>query len=254
MGHNNPSIDAGVPADLARLWRLSTSPRRGRPAELDVDRVVAAAVDLADREGLDGVTLQKVAQALGFTKMSLYRHVGSKEELVELMADHATGSAPGLDADGWRDGVHLWASALRARHAEHPWLADVPVAGPPRGPNAIGWMDAFLRVLRDTGLDPATKAGVLVVVSGYVRNAIVQGRQLAEGRRDTGLSQAEVEQHYGRALAALVDPERFPEAALLFTAGAFETEPGASPEDQDFTFGLDLILDGVAAAIAGRAR
>lgn len=250
MGHIKPSTAGEVPADLARLWRLSASARRGRPAELDADRVVGAAVDLADREGLDGVTLQKVAQALGFTKMSLYRHVGSKEELVELMADHATGSVPGLDADSWRDGVHWWAAAIRARYAEHPWLVEVPVVGPPRGPNAIGWMDAFLRVLRDTGLDPGTKAGVLVVVSGYVRNAIQQGRQMAEGRHGTGLSQADTEHDYGRALAALVHPERFPEAALLFKAGAFETEPGENPEDQDFVFGLDLILDGVEAAIA----
>jgi AcrR family transcriptional regulator len=254
MGHDKPSTAGEVPADLARLWRLPASARRGRPAELDVDRVVGAAVELADRDGLDGVTLQKVAQALGFTKMSLYRHVGSKEELVELMADHATGSAPGIETDGWRDGVHRWAAAIRARYAEHPWLVEVPLAGPPRGPNAIGWMDAFLRVLQDTGLDPRTKAGVLVVVSGYVRNAILQGRQLAEGRRGTGLSQVEVEQNYGRALAALVDSGRFPAAAPLFTAGAFETAPGENPEVQDFVFGLDLVLDGVEAAIARRNR
>lgn len=252
MGHNAPSMADDVPADLARLWRLPTSTRRGRPAELDVERVVGAAVDLADHEGLDGVTLQKVAQTLGFTKMSLYRHVGSKEELLELMTDHATGSAPRLNADNWRDGVHRWASAIRARYAEHPWLVEVPIAGPPRGPNAIGWMDAFLRVLRDTDLDPRTKGGVLVVVSGYVRNAILQGRQMAEGRSGTGLSQADVEQNYGHALAALVRPERFPEAAPLFAAGAFESEPGEDPEDQDFTFGLNLILDGVEAAIARR--
>ncbi|MET8526794.1 TetR/AcrR family transcriptional regulator [Micromonospora sp. NPDC005172] len=254
MGHELPSMADEVPADLARLWRLSTSARRGRPAELDVDRIVGAAVDLADHEGLDGVTLQKVAQTLGFTKMALYRHVGSKEELLELMADHAYGPAPRLDADVWRDGVHLWAAAIRARYAEHPWLVEVPVAGPPRGPNAIDWMDAFLRALHDTGLDPRTKAGVLVVVSGYVRNAILQGRQMAEGRSGTGLSQADVERDYGRALAALVHPERFPEAAPMFAVGAFESEAGEDPEDQDFVFGLDLILDGVEVAIARRTR
>ncbi|MEV0700838.1 TetR/AcrR family transcriptional regulator C-terminal domain-containing protein [Saccharopolyspora sp. NPDC050389] len=245
--------DQEVPSDLGRLWRLSTSSRLGRPAELDVDRVVRAAVDLADRDGLDGVTLQKVAQPLGVTKMSLYRHVGSKDELFELMADHAAGPAPDLDANlGWRDGVRQWASAIRARYAEHPWMTDVPTSGPPRGPNAISWMDALLRVLRDTGLDLGTQVGVLNVVSGQVRHAIVLARQLEEGRRGTGLSQAEVEQNYGRTLAALVAPNRFPDAARLFAADVFEPHSeqlAEAPADQDFTFGLELILDGIAAAI-----
>lgn len=243
--------DREVPADLGRLWRLPVPSRLGRPAELDLDQVVRAAVDLADRDGLDGVTLQKVAQALGFTKMSLYRHVGSKDELFELMSDHASGPAPDLGDDGgWRDGVRRWAEAIRARYAEHPWLIDIPMLGPPRGPNAISWMDALLRALRDTGLDLGTQAGVLNVVTGYVRHAIVLTSLLEQGREGTGLSQAEAEQDYGRTIATLVDQGRFPYAAKLFSAEVFEPEPGADPADDDFAFGLDLILDGVAAAIA----
>ncbi|WIV59901.1 TetR/AcrR family transcriptional regulator [Amycolatopsis nalaikhensis] len=235
--------DRELPAALGRLWRRPASPRLGRPAELDVDRVVRAAVELADHGGLDGVTLQKVAQSLGFTKMALYRHVGSKDELFELMADHATGPAPDLPEEpDWRDGVRRWANAVRARYAEHPWLVEVPLSGPPRGPNAISWVDALLRALSDTGLDLATQAGVLNVLSGHVRNAAVLARQY--GRVD----QAEVERDYGRALAELVEPDRFPHAAGLFTAAVFEAPPG-NPADHDFTFGLELILDGVTAAI-----
>ncbi|MEV6907380.1 TetR/AcrR family transcriptional regulator [Amycolatopsis sp. NPDC051071] len=238
--------DRDVPADLGRLWRIPAPARLGRPAELDLDRVVRAAVDLADRDGLEGVTLQKVAQALGFTKMSLYRHVGSKDELFELMADHANGPAPDLgDEGGWRDGVRRWAGAIRARYTEHPWLVDMPISGPPRGPNAISWMDAMLRVLRNSGLDLGTQVGVLTVVSGYVGHAMALTRQMARGREGTGLSQVDVEQDYGRTLAALVDPERFPYAAKLFGGDVFEPEAGTD----DFSFGLELVLDGVAAAI-----
>ncbi|MGW3473375.1 TetR/AcrR family transcriptional regulator C-terminal domain-containing protein [Saccharopolyspora sp. NPDC000995] len=144
--------------------------------------------------------------------------------------------------------------AIRARYAEHPWLTGVPTSGPPRGPNAISWMDALLRVLRDTGLDLGTQVGVLNAVSGQVRHAIVLARQLEEGRRDTGLSQAQVEQDYGRTLAWLVDPNRFPDAAKLFAADAFEPhtdQVAEDPADHDFTFGLELLLDGIAAAIDG---
>lgn len=243
-------VDEEVPADLRRLWRLPTSSRLGRTAELDVDTVVRAAVELADRDGADGVTLQKVAQALGFTKMSLYRHVGSKDELFELMVDHAQGPAPDLGADlGWRDGVRRWVAAIRARYAEHPWLIDIPMSGPPRGPNAISWLDALLRALRDTGLDTGTQIGVVGVVSGYLRNVLALAREFEHARRGTGLSQADAEQNYGRALVNLVDPARFPDAARLFAAGVWEQ--GTDTTDHDLTFGLELILDGVAAAIAG---
>ncbi|GAA3867850.1 TetR/AcrR family transcriptional regulator [Saccharothrix violaceirubra] len=240
-----------LPPDLGRLWRVPPPKRLGRRAELDVDRVVRAAVELADRDGVDGATLQKVAQELGFTKMSLYRHIGSKEELFELMVDHATGPAPDLGRTGWRAGVRDWATAMRARFTEHPWITDVPISGPPRGPNAIGWMDALLHVLRDSGLDLGTQAGVMTLVSGHVRNALLLTRQLEAGRHGTGRSQAEVERDYGRALAALVDPARFPDAARLFAAAVFEPPPGppVDPADHDFAFGLDLILDGVAAAV-----
>lgn len=247
-------VDQEIPADLRRLWRLPTPARLGRTAELDVDQVVRAAVDLADQDGVEGVTLQKVAAALGFTKMSLYRHVGSKDELFELMVDHATGPAPDLGADlGWRDGVRSWASAIRAKYAEHPWLIDIPMTGPPRGPNAVSWMDALLRALRDTGLDMGTQVGMLTVISGYLRNAIEMTRQFEQARQGSGLSQADAERDYGRALVELVDPTRFPDAARLFAASVWE-QPQTDTADHDFRFGLELILDGIAAAItAGKS-
>lgn len=244
-----------VPAVLARLWRLPSGPRLGRPAELDVDRVVRAAVDLADRDGLDGVTLLKVAQELGVTKMSLYRHVGSKGELFGLMADFATGAPPEIDAPDWREGARQWAHAHRDIYRRRPWMVHLPVSGPPGGPCAIGWMDALLRVLRGTGLDWATKVSVLNLLGGYVRQASTVTQQLAEGRRESGRQQAEVEQDYGRSLIHLVDHERFPDAAGLFASALFEAPPGAAagdpdPGDREFGFGLELILDGLAATIA----
>jgi len=244
-----------MPAELARLWRVPTVPRLGRPAELDVERVVRAAVELADQDGLNSVTLPKVAQELGFTKMSLYRYVGSKDGLFDLMADFANGSAPALDVSpgDWRAGLRQWAIANREIYTRHPWLAQLPVSGPPRGPNAIGWMDALLRALRATELDWATKMGILILLGGYVRHASSLAQQLAEGSDDAGLDQARVEQDYGRTLAKLVDPDRFPEAAKLFASPFFTPpaeQPAEKPADDEFVFGLELILDGVAATIA----
>lgn len=251
-------VDEAVPAELARLWRLRTTSRLGRPAVLDVEAVVAAAIRLADRDGLGGVSLPKVAEALGCTPMSLYRHAGSKAELLELMRDAASGPAPPIGVDqGWRVGVRAWATAQWEVFERHPWLAQLPLSGPPRGPHAVSWMEACLRPLRATELDWGAKLGVLVLVGGYVRSADLTRQQLAEGRRGSGLDQAQATEAYGAALARLVDQEVFPEVAALFSSQTFASPPpsgdaGADP-DPDFTFGLELILDGVAAAVASAA-
>jgi hypothetical protein len=189
--------------------------------------------------------------------MSLYRHVGSKGELFVLMGDLALGLAPEVGTgDGWRDGMRQWAHAQRAIYLRRPWMVHLPVSGPPGGPNTVSWMDALLRVLRDTGLDWEAKVGLLTVLSGYVRQASAVTQQMEEGRREAGLDQEQVEQDYGRALAKLVDPARFPDAAQLFASPTFEPSPsnGAeTPADREFDFGLELILEGVAVTIENAA-
>ncbi|MGW0120347.1 TetR/AcrR family transcriptional regulator [Streptomyces sp. NPDC003327] len=277
-----------VPAALRRLWRLPETARLGRPASLDVDRVVSTAVETADRDGLDGVTLPKVAERLGVTGMSLYRYVGSKDELLALMADHALGAPPPAAADDdWRAGLRAWAGAQRAVYRQRPWLARLPLAGPPSGPRRIAWMEAALAILARTPLDWAHKLGALSLIGGYVVQSARQEQELARSRAE-GQAQAEAEGAYGRALARLVDPGLFPETARLFASTVFETPargasdasasevetpdasashadaphpvvpdpvvpgpeaPDASASDADFALGLDLILDGIATRI-----
>lgn len=248
-----------VPASLRRLWGLSTSSRLGRPAELDLQQVLRSAVELADRGGLAKVTLPRIAKALGYTAMSLYRHVGSKDELLMLMRDFASGPPPAITSppEAWRAGLREWARAERRLYQRRPWLARVPISGPPAGPNQIAWMETALRILRGTGLDWAQKVGILTLVSGYVRNATLLSQELAHGRERAGIDQAQSEERYGSSLAKLVDPARFPEMARLFASGLFQAPVGPasddSAKDPDFSFGLEQTLDGVAAAV-GRTR
>lgn len=278
-----------VPAHVARLWRLQSASRLGRRAVLDVGQVVGAAVALADRDGLDGVTLPKVAGELGVTPMSLYRYVGSKDELLELMGDHASGAEDGGSDGGvgsgdaarhtnadvargaaagdppWRTALRRWALDVRAMYLRHSWLVHLPVHGPPSGPNGLARLDSGLAALRETGLDWGAKVGIVTLVSGYVRNASQLAVDMSAARAGSGLDQEQAEQEYGRAMARLVRPERFPEAAALFGSGLFEQEPTpqeqpqAPPEeledpDHDFWFGLETILDGAAAAVDRVAR
>ncbi len=248
-----------VPVELRRLWGLQTASRLGRPAGLDVKRVVGNAVDLADREGLSGASLPRIAKRLGCTTMALYRYVGSKEELLSLMGDFAIGPAPKINAaqGEWRDGLRQWAFANLRLNQRRSWLARIPIA-PPAGPNQIAWMESAFRILRGTGLDWAEKVGILIVVSGYVRQATLQNQDLDRAGKQKGIGKAEAEQRYGRNLAKLVDAKTFPEAAQLFASGIFNPPSGrthtAGTADADFLFGLELVLDGVAAAIARRSR
>jgi AcrR family transcriptional regulator len=260
-----------LPAAVRRLWRLADDGRLGRRPELDVDRVVRTAVELADRDGLNGVTLAKVAAPLGVTAMSLYRYVGSKDELFVLMGDFAVGPAPEAtgEAEGWRNGLQGWALALRECLARRPWLVDLPLHGPPRGPHAVAWMEAALRALRDTGLSGEAKLGIQTMLAGFVHRSAQMSRQFAEGRVGTGMDQEQAERQYARLMAKLVDPERWPETARLFATDPFgstaapaeqDTAPTggaaaqtASTGDPDFDFGLQVILDGIAAVI-GNAR
>ncbi|MET7708937.1 TetR/AcrR family transcriptional regulator [Micromonospora sp. NPDC005413] len=241
-----------VPAPLRRLWRMSEPSRLGRPAALDVNLVIAAAVEIADRDGLGGVTLPNVAKSLGVTGMSLYRHIGSKDELLTLMADAALGAPPDLSTDDWREGLRSWGFAQRAALQRRPWLTRVPTAAPPSGPTQIAWMEAALTIMSRTRLDWAHKVGVLSLISGYVVQSVRQHSELTEGRAE-GQGQADAERDYGRALARLVQPERFPETARLFSSALFEAPPSDTPDatiaDADFALGLELILDGVAVRI-----
>ncbi|MFG3254233.1 TetR/AcrR family transcriptional regulator [Streptomyces sp. NPDC048172] len=249
-----PADQEDAPAELARLWRLrASSSGLGRPAALDTERVVRTGVELADRDGLQGATLPKIAKELGVSPMSLYRHVGSKDELLVLMRDLALGEPPALGAGDWREGLHAWAVAYRLLTHRRPWLARLPVAGPPLGPYEVAWLEAGLGALSGTALDWAAKVGSMTLLSGYVRQASLLAEEQEQGLSDSGMGQAESERAYARTLARLITPERYPQTAQLLTSGIFEAAPDDAYDDPatdpDFTFGLNRLLDGIATAV-----
>jgi AcrR family transcriptional regulator len=227
-----------------RLWRALPASTFGRPASLTTDQIVSAAVALADREGLRAATLPKVAASLGVSPMSLYRHIGSKDELVELMTDLASGLPPRIAADPqqWRAGIQHWADELNALLQRRPWLTQVPVHGPPAGPNSIGWLDAALRALSGLALHVIEKLDVITLVTGYVHQSARVSTDHAAGMGD---DPALAYRTYAASMSALIDPDALPDAAALFAA-----DPFAARRDAPFTFGLNVILDGVAATEA----
>ena len=236
----------------ARLWGRTSASPRGRKAELDVQQVVATAVAIADRDGVESVSLPRVARALGYTTMALYRHIGSKDELLLLMQDHASGEPPVIESSSWRASLDDWAEAQRAVLRQHPWLARLPVTGPPAGPRQVAWMEAGLQAVAGTRLDWADRIGVLMLIGGYVRHATLLAQDLGGGRERSSRANQAAEQRYAKAMQSLIDPQRYPETARLLASGLFE-RPHATRDrsraDPDFRFGLDCILDGIDAVI-----
>jgi AcrR family transcriptional regulator len=258
--------DKGLPPSLALVWGLRERPRRGPKPGLTLDQIVAAAMELADAEGLAAVSMSRVAEKLGFTTMSLYRYVSGKDELLMLMVEAAAAAPipePGPVTD-WRTGMQQFARYQRDLFGRHPWVTQIPLSGPPITPNQIGMMEYALGCLADSGLDEGERVQVLSLVSLYVRNqarleydiAQAYAAALAAARASGGdelqIGPSAYGQSgpatYGEVLRRLVDPAKYPALTAVIESGAFDDSHTVS--DDDFEFGLQRILDGVAAHVA----
>ncbi|GAA3052478.1 MULTISPECIES: TetR/AcrR family transcriptional regulator [Actinomycetes] len=244
--------DSTVPDLMRRQWRLPASQaRQGRKPRLDLETVITTAVELADTSGLDAVTLPRISDQLGVTAMSLYRHIGSKEDLLHLMMDAAS-ELPGTSAPpgGWRPGLRQWALDLWDLYVRRPWIPRIPVHRAPSGPHQIAWLERGLEPLAATRLTWREKIRVITLLSGFVRQSILLMQDLHDGR-PAGQAQAEAEHEYGSALTQLVTADRFPQVAEMLASSVFpETdEPTQVTERREFIHGLDLVLDGLEVRI-----
>jgi len=240
-----------LPDSVAAAWGVRERPHKGPRPALSLPRIVDAAVRVADTEGLDAVSMGRVAAELGAAPMSLYRHLSSKEELLRLMVDAAWGDSPGPLAPGesWRDGLARWAWAMRAGVRRHPWVVRIPISGLPIMPREIAWFEDALACMEGTGLTEARKASVIMLLSGYVRNLASTEADIAAAVQASGLRPDEWMASYPRMLSQLTDPQRFPALTAFIAAGVFDAY---DDPDDEFIFGLDRILDGVEVLIAGR--
>lgn len=253
--------DEPAPRDRARtfdlLWGRGEPPTRGPRPSLSVEAVVEAAIAIADAEGYEAASMRRVAERLGVTTMSLYRYVPGKTDLVELMFDAGVGTMPPRSEtpDGWREGLAWLAQQMQTAFRRRPWLLRVPITGPPMGPNNVAVMDRALDVMRDTGLHPGEVLDVLLLIGNHARGEVMVSVDIERASTE-GPRWDEVEAQFGRAMRELADTGRYPGLARLVASGAFEEEssnegPGLGGS---FEFGIERILDGVAALIATRAE
>ncbi|WP_454295272.1 TetR/AcrR family transcriptional regulator [Salana multivorans] len=235
------------------LDRASRPP--ARPG-LTLERIVDAAVAIADGEGLAAVSMAKVASRLGFTTMSLYRHVSSKDELVMHMED-AVQPVPPADlatTQDWREGLRRWTQAQIAGVVAHPWVLEIPITGPPLMPNALAWMEVAMKLMADLPLRGLEKLAVLTILGSHVRIEATIAVTVRAAYDQQGISAEDEGPVYEQALMRLTEDGRFPLLREMAASGELMAVP-ADVEDPDAyyaSFPIELLLDGVATQVERR--
>jgi AcrR family transcriptional regulator len=236
---------APIPPSIELAWGLREPGSRGPKRALTLVAIVQAGIAVAEAEGIQSVSMARVAGELGIGTMSLYRYVNSKDELLMLMVDAGLGPPPADLRDGssgWREGLRGWAFGVRAAYRGHPWSLKVPITAPPLGPNNVAWMEAALSSLRDTPLSEPEKLSTLLLVSGFVRNDSTLNADITAGAADRPAAMT-----YGAILSQLADAEHFPAVHRAIASGTLDDED--EDFESDFEFGLERILDGIGLLI-----
>lgn len=229
----------GTASTIELLWGLREPSTRGPRPTFTIGDIAQAAVQIADNDGIAAVSMQRVAGELGYTKMSLYRYVTAKAELLAVMIEEAIGPPPDMTAvsGGWRRRAETWAQLLWQTWDQHPWIPAATTGARPIGPREVGWVEAAMAAFAGTSLQGAEKMNAVVLLSGHVRNThspAAAGSQLwtAIHRLDP-------------ALAPLIraQADRFP--GII----AATDMPGSRPEHTR-QFGLARFLDGLELMMA----
>ena len=241
---------AHLPASFAIAWGVRTGAAKGPRRGLSLDRIVAAGVRVATEEGLDAVSMGRVARELDTSAMSLYRYVAAKDELLALMVDAALGEVRAVAAeDGWRPSLERWAWFALTAYRRHPWALEIPIKGPPITPNATAYLDQGLRCLTGTPLAPGEKLAVVLATTSYTRSWAMLRAEI-DARPPDAPPLAEALTAYANTLRTLTTPRDFPALHEILAANAFEENE--DDPDWDFRFGLARLLDGCDTLIEQR--
>lgn len=223
------------------VWDRPEPPTR--PVPLDRERIVAAAVALADEGGLEAVSLRKVAARLNAGPMRLYGFISTKEELFDLMVDEVQAEIlpEGAPAD-WREALRSLAHGTRRAALRHEWLADLLGGRPALGPNGLAVAEATLTAF-DGHADIDTVMRAVETVSSYFTGAIRREITNLRAERATGLSKHDWQRASGPYLTKMLATGRFPALSKAVYDGE-DVDPETS-----FATGLDWVLDAVAARL-----
>ncbi|MCZ7438049.1 TetR/AcrR family transcriptional regulator [Micromonospora sp. WMMC241] len=225
------------------IWERPEPRPRATPVPLTRAKIAAMATGIADADGLDGLSLRKIAKELGVGPMRLYDYVLNRSELLDLMVDavyaRIAGTAP---QDGWRATARALARATRDAALDHEWFADLLGARPHLGPHALAVGEATAAALAQApgvrDVDDLQRA--LGAFNAYLVGAL--RREITERRtaRATGVDVSAWQSALGPYLTRMLDTGRYPTVARLVVDGAHLDAA------ETFHHNLTIVLDGIA--------
>ncbi|MBV9228379.1 MAG: TetR/AcrR family transcriptional regulator [Chloroflexi bacterium] len=245
VNHDPSELSAPAERAASPIWTRPERPRRERPA-LSREQIVRVALTLADAEGIEAISLRRIASVLGVSAMALYWYVERKEDVLDLMIDAVYGEMvyPELAPEDWRSHLQEIAVQTRAMMLRHPWLASLIGHRAVLGPNALKQTDYLLGIMSRLGFDMTTCMSVLSMFNAYTVGFVLGEMGEAEAQRRTGLSKEEWQQQVAPYVQEQVLASgRYPSLAHYIA----ESEERSS--DERFIFGLTRMLDGIAAYI-----
>jgi AcrR family transcriptional regulator len=246
------SADTSGSGDIVRtlelLWDTGRRPSRGPKPGLTLDRIVEAAIRIADTEGLEAVSMRRVAAELGTGTMSLYRYVPGKAELLDLMFDRVqrpTEDPADLGDGTWRSALEAMARATLALYRRHPWLLGANQSRPLLGPSALDGTEKVLSRIRSMGLSDPELVSAIIMVDGYVAGAARTQVYQEAAERSSGMTTADFYAAQAPFLEKIMATGRYPVLASL-------AEDTWSLAFDHFEFGLQRILDGLEVLVERR--
>ena len=236
------------PAGADVIWLRPERPLRGPQPTHSRAEIVAAAVRVADAEGLAAVSMRRIAAEIGAGTMSLYRYVARKDDLLDLMVDAVLGEMdlPDAPSGDWRADLRLQARRGRAVGVRHPWLGELSSGRPPLGPNSLRTMEFALSAVEGLGVDIDGMMRTVAILTAFVRG-FVQGEVAEqEARRRTGLDLDQWRATQGVYIRTVIESGRYPMFARV-VVDAEHLDP-----DTSFEVALEQVLDGLASSLPAR--
>ncbi|MEO6085132.1 MAG: TetR/AcrR family transcriptional regulator [Umezawaea sp.] len=228
--------------DYDLVWaRPERAPRGPRPAHTR-DDIAAAAVTIADADGLTAVSMRGVAKAIGAGTMSLYNYVRRKDDLFDLMVDRVVAEidlAP-PPSGNWRHDLHGLARRTRDVMRRHPWFARSLTLRISFGPNVLRYSEYTLSLLDQAGLDDRTMMETMPRVNVLIASQVNAEMANAEAIRASGVLAERWYEAQAAHLRSVLESGEFPLVSRVFTAGIPQADP-----DEWLEHSLDLLLDSI---------
>jgi AcrR family transcriptional regulator len=236
---NTPALDL--------VWARPERASRAQQPALSREHIVRAAIELADAEGVGALSMRRIAAKLGVGTMSLYWYVSSKQDLFDLVRDAVYGEIelPAQPSGDWRADLRVIAVQMRAMLRRHPWLSALLNSRPSFGPNGLRYAEFCLAALDGLGLTPATMISIFETIDGYIVGYVQTKTAEEAARQQSGMTEQEWRKALEPYLRQATATGRYPTFARLVTQ-----DTSLNDETTGFAFGLDCVLDGIAARIA----